>query len=97
MMIVDEPQFIDFEWDEDKRLVNLRKHNIDFLDAADALRRKHYAMPSLRNTEMRVLALCPDAGGLLSIVYTPRGDLARIISARRANRSERRKYQAVYN
>ena len=23
---------IDFEWDEDKRLANLRKHGIDFVD-----------------------------------------------------------------
>lgn len=96
-MMIEDAHFIDFEWDEDKRLANFLKHNIDFVDTAAILRRRHYATPSMRNLELRVLAFCPDAGGLLSIVYIQRGNLARIISARRANRSERRKYQALFS
>lgn len=96
-MIVDDPQFTDFEWDEAKRLRNLEKHDIDFLDAAHALLRPHFAVLSPRGNELRILAVCPDSRQLLSVVYTPRGSAARIISARRANRNERRKYEAVFN
>ncbi|MBB4063452.1 BrnT family toxin [Gellertiella hungarica] len=96
-MIVDEPQFTGFEWDDNKCQSNIRKHDIDFVDAAHALQRPHYAIVSPRGSELRILAICPDSGKLLSIVYTPRGSAARIISARKANRSERRKYKAVFD
>lgn len=34
-------EFISFEWDERKRLINLAKHGIDFEDAAEALYEPH--------------------------------------------------------
>lgn len=96
-MIVDDPLFTAFEWDEIKCQSNIRKHEIDFLDAAQALQRPHFAILSPRGGELRILAICPGSGKLLSIVYAPRGTAARIISARRANRSERKKYKAVFD
>ena len=45
---------MDFEWDEDKRLANLRKHGLDFVDA-EALfdGRLIYTHPSPRFEEQR--------------------------------------------
>jgi uncharacterized DUF497 family protein len=43
--------------------------------------------------ELRELTFAPGAGGrLLAVVYTHRGETLRSISARRANRRERRRY-----
>jgi uncharacterized protein len=42
--------------------------------------------------EMRVIAIGRVAGVTLTVVYTDRDDARRIISARRANRRERRAY-----
>ncbi len=86
-----------FEWDPVKRLDNLQKHRIDFVDAVAV-----FEGPFLRLTqrprdygEMRIVAVGPVGGKLLSVVYTPRGAVLRIISARRANGREARAYRAV--
>ena len=82
---------MDFEWDQDKHLKNLRERGIGFDDAALALedvidtwedRRHNYG-------EVRVIARCRYEGEILIILYTDRGDVRRIISARRANKRER--------
>jgi hypothetical protein len=79
------------EWDERKRLSNLRKHRIDFTDLEPmfegpvsdrADRRREYG-------EDRRIAVGRVGGMIVSVVYTWRGEACRIISARRANRHER--------
>ena len=86
-----------FEWDEAKREVNLVKHGVDFVDAlgvfADPLRvervdqRREYA-------EERRQAVGTVRGQVLFVVYTLRGEVRRLISARRASSNERRAYYA---
>jgi uncharacterized protein len=86
-----------FEWDAAKAAENLRKHNIDFADAAVAVE-DPFALTmrdELAEEEDRWIALGVDAlGRLIVVVYTWRGDTLRLISARLATPSERRQYEA---
>lgn len=93
---------MDFEWDPDKREANLRRHGVDFVDAAEVFARPHLAVPSPRGDEDREVAIgllpargVPDAwsGRLATIVYVQRGSAIRIISARRARKNERDAYR----
>ncbi len=86
-----------YEWDEAKREANLVKHGVDFMDAlevfADPLRvervnrRREYA-----EERREVVGMVRDQ--MLFVVYTLRGEVRRLISARRASRNERRAYYA---
>jgi uncharacterized DUF497 family protein len=85
---------IGFEWDANKNVTNVLKHGIDFLDAV-----KVFADPNLvvvdakvRQQEARLLAIGLLDRLLITVVFTLRGDRIRIISARRARSSERRRY-----
>jgi uncharacterized DUF497 family protein len=96
---------MDFEWDPEKRESNLRKHSVDFVDAARLLTRPHLTRPSHRieDREPRWQAigplLPPEArpedwsGPLAVVVYTKRSDRYRIIFARRASSDERQHYK----
>jgi uncharacterized protein len=84
-----------FEWDAAKRSANLAKHGIDFRDAVQIFegpvlekidRRRDYG-------EDRIAAIGVAMGLELYVVYTVRGGERRIISARRANRHERKAYR----
>jgi uncharacterized protein len=85
-----------FEWDERKRASNLRRHGIDFVDAALA-----FASPMLARVdaridygEVRYRGIGVIAGREIAIVWTMRGDSIRLISARKANAKERAQYRA---
>jgi len=85
-----------FEWDENKNRANIRKHGIDFNDAIDIFNHPVLTMADAREDygEERWLAL----GWLKSIVgvvvYVERADDAlRIISARKATKSEVKRYE----
>ena len=89
-----------FEWDEEKENINKKKHGISFEDAryvfADpfAVGRDDFTDLEHRRQIMGLI------GGtlLVVVVYTMRNkqgeDVFRIISARKATRAERRKYEA---
>ncbi len=90
---------MEFEWDEIKRAKNLKKHDIDFEDALaifDGItielpdKRKEYGEP-----RYRVIGMLEDV--VIVVVYTPRKGQKRIISARKANRYERKIYKEVIN
>ena len=84
------------EWDARKAASNARKHGVTFEEAVTALTHPQaYTKPEPRQigSEVRGLTFAPGADGrLLAVVYTHRGENVRIISARRANRRERRRY-----
>ncbi|HEY1364995.1 MAG TPA: BrnT family toxin [Xanthobacteraceae bacterium] len=92
----------DFEWDPAKALYNARKHGVTFDQAAtvflDALALTVYDEPNSQN-EDRWFTLGYDAGGRLLVVshtHEVSGSTnvrVRIISARIANRRERRSYE----
>ncbi|UHS57090.1 BrnT family toxin [Agrobacterium vaccinii] len=77
-------EFASFEWDENKRKANLVKHDIDL----EALSEPHIELLSNRNGEVRICAICPLGRRLITVVYTMRGDICRIISARAARKNE---------
>lgn len=81
-----------FEWDETKQRQNLRKHGIDFIDAAQAFDGfiLEIGLDPAHSHEERWIALGEIQGIVIRIVYTlPRGDVIRLISVRKAKRHER--------
>ena len=83
------------QWDSEKAAANLRKHGVDFADAETALHDEMaMTMPDNDPEEQRFVTLATDAlGRLLVVVYEWRAEDVRLISARKANRSERRQYE----
>lgn len=90
---------MDFEWDLAKATVNKRKHGINFELAITAFDDPHALIApdpkhSTHNEEREWLIGKSDSG-VLVIVFTKRmkGRIYRIISARRANKKERKLYE----
>lgn len=82
-----------FEWDENKRRTNARKHGIDFADAATIFDGKIVIVPDDRFDygEMRYIAFGLLKGQVVKVIvvaYTERGEKIRIISARKALKHE---------
>ena len=83
-----------FEWDENKRMRNIRKHGIDFL------RVTHMWLGIVIETrssqtehdEIRFVATGMIEEICITVVYTWRGQNRRLISARRARDYEREHY-----
>lgn len=85
---------MEFEWDEAKAESNLRKHRVDFADAATVLHDEQ-ALTFLDDSsdEERFITLGIDAlARVLVVVYMWRGETVRLISARKADAEERRQY-----
>jgi len=84
-----------FQWDEEKRQQNLLKHGIDFLYAAQIFEDDVVKIVDDRQDygETRYLAVGTVASELFAVVYTLRGDVIRLISARRARKKEYERYQ----
>jgi uncharacterized protein len=85
-----------FEWDERKADGNLAKHGIDFLRAIRVFDGLTYTQYSGRGGEERWMTVGRLDGRFVTIVWTWRGDVIRIISARRARDGEIRAYRALH-
>ena len=86
-----------FEWDENKRLENIRKHEIDFVDAALI-----FDGPTVENVdtredygEIRWRALGQIGNMWLLVAYTIRGDARRIISAWKVDDDGAKRYSKL--
>lgn len=82
------------EWDDKKAAINEQKHNVYFEDAAmvfaDENRiERHDNKHSQDEDRWQVIGMVED---ILFVVYTERGEAARIIMAREASPKERREY-----
>jgi uncharacterized DUF497 family protein len=86
--------FISFEWDENKRQINIQKHGIDFEDAVEALYEPHIEISADQNGEVRIRAICPFMERLIAVIYTMRGETCRVISVRAARKNEQQLYYA---
>jgi uncharacterized protein len=85
-----------FEWDETKNLENIRKHEIDFVDVPQMFDSSMLIELDDRFDygEDRWVGIGFLGNGVAVVVWTERqGDVIRIISARRANRHERQRFQ----
>ena len=74
-----------FEWDEAKRLSNLRRHGIDFAELAEVFERAPSTKVDDRYDygEERFLTYGLLKGRVVAVVHTWEGDVVRVISARR--------------
>lgn len=81
-------------WDPRKAAANLKKHAVDFADAATVLHDEQAI--TVRDDgaeEERYVTIGISAiGEVLVVVYTWRGDEPRLISARKATPQEREQY-----
>jgi uncharacterized protein len=89
---------VQFEWDETKNQINIRKHGIDFNDAIQIFEHPMLTALDLRHDygEERWIALGWMPPVVSVVVYVERdGDLIRLISARKATKQEARRYQCT--
>ena len=89
-----------FESDTEKQDANLRKHGIDLRDAAYVFLDVHRldAMDSRKDygEERRITVGCVE-NRIWVVVYTLRADAIRLISARKANEREQKRYHALHS
>jgi hypothetical protein len=86
---------LSFEWDKRKNAANIRNHGIDFLDAALIFENPTIEAIDDREDygEVRYVALGMSGEMVLHVVYTRRSEnVVRIISARKANRNDAKRY-----
>lgn len=82
-----------FEWDDNKRIINLEKHGLDFIDAIDVFYDDERIETQIEKSgEQRYITIGMVNEVILLVVYTKRGRKKRIISARIASKKERLEY-----
>jgi uncharacterized DUF497 family protein len=82
--------FVSYEWDEAKRLSNIRKHGIDFVDVPEIFDNDTVICEDTRFEygEPRFIVIGILKGRVIVVAYTERQDTVRIISARKATSHE---------
>ena len=86
-----------YEWDQDKRGVNLNKHGVDFADIEHFQWDSALVGRSDRHGETRYIGVGYLQGLLHVVVFTDRESTTRIISLRKASQEERLRYAAAIN
>jgi uncharacterized protein len=86
---------MEFEWDDDKASANLAKHGVPFMYAqlvfADENRIEELDdLVAYSEERWKVIRLIRNQ--FFAVIYTQRGNVYRIISARRATRHEQQDY-----
>jgi uncharacterized DUF497 family protein len=86
-----------FQWDAEKSAANEAKHGISFDQAAQIFRGPILQRPDDRKDygEQRFIALGAYNGEVLRVVFTERSGDIRLISAWRASKHDRKKYQGL--
>jgi uncharacterized DUF497 family protein len=92
---------IKFEWDPRKARSNIRKHGIDFDEAttvfADLLSITIPDPDHSKDEERWITMGLSNRRRLLVVIHTEEAERIRIISVRRADRLERRKYEEAHS
>ncbi len=86
---------MEFEWDPAKSASNVEKHGIDFQDAVRVFTdpratTANVTRPEFGETRFKAVGIVNDE--FMAVIYTDRGAVRRIISARRTRKNERRHY-----
>jgi uncharacterized DUF497 family protein len=87
---------LQFEWDRPKAAQNIAKHGLPFEYAARVFLDPHRLDSEDTRydyREERRLTVGSIEGRVYAVAYTMRGEIIRLISARKANHRERRKYR----
>jgi len=86
-----------FEWDEFKAQLNIKKHGISFDEAKTVFNDENSITiddPYHSSEEERYINIGrSENGNILIVIYTERGDNLRIISARKATTAEKKEYE----
>lgn len=87
-----------FEWDEEKRIANIKKHSIDFRDACSVFNGVTVTVEDLRRDydEERFITIGSLNGRTIVVVHTERLNNIRLISARKATKYERAKFKSYF-
>ncbi len=87
---------MEIEWDEEKDGQNRAKHGVGLGEAARLEWGKAETFTDIRKDygEVRKVATAPLEGRLHVCIFTMRGAAFRVISLRKANRSERQDYDS---
>jgi uncharacterized DUF497 family protein len=87
----------EFEWDDEKAKKNLKKHGVSFEEAATIFNDPRIATifdPDHSEDEERFISLgISFIQRLLSVVHSERNKRTRLISARKATKTERKIYE----
>jgi uncharacterized protein len=88
-------QGIEFEWDEEKYAVNLRKHGVKFEEAAEVFfdPENRFGEASVEEEYREYVIGYSLSNRILLVVFVEREVRTRIISARRATSQERKEYE----
>jgi uncharacterized DUF497 family protein len=90
---------IEFEWDEDKNTENIKKHGVSFREATTVFYDECALLindPEHSTEEDRFIMLGYSFALKILVVchcYRHKGEVIRIISARKASRDERKQYE----
>ena len=86
----------DFEWDEDKNLINKRKHGLSFEEAVTIFDGPVLSLADEGDhDEMRERSYGLIGGVVVAcVIHTDREGITRIISARKATANERKHFDA---
>jgi len=89
---------LEFEWDDEKAKINLKKHGLTFNDAIlvffDEFLIEDYDFEHSDDEDrIKVIGKVYE---VLVVIYTERKEKLRIISARRANKKERNDYYGQF-
>lgn len=87
---------MEFEWDAEKAIINLKKHGIEFEVATSIfLDQNRIVCKDIRfdYKENRLITFGKIAERLHVVVYIEKEDVIRIISARKANKRERKYHE----
>ncbi len=85
------------EWDENKRLTNLQKHQIDFIGSEEVFNGYTVTFEdgSVDYDEQRFVTFGQLQERVVAVVHTERNENLRIISIRKATKHEERYYYAT--
>jgi uncharacterized DUF497 family protein len=94
-------QLVGIEWDEDKNRLNKEQHEgLGFEDAqyvfTDPERLERFDRSENNTSGEERWQTLGKVGGVYFVVYTERGNKKRLISARAANKRERKSYNGYY-
>jgi uncharacterized protein len=82
------------EFDNDKRDKTMTERGLDFARADEVFVGRHFTAPDDRASygEPRYITVGTLEGRMVVMVWTPRGEVRRIISMRKANEREQTRY-----
>jgi uncharacterized DUF497 family protein len=86
---------VKFDWDPDKNTSNQAKHGISLAEACALWQGPVVTLPSKNPDELRHLAIGLIEGKHWTVVFAPRGDHLRLISARRSRTNEKVLFQKL--